>query len=173
MLLILISLLLSEIGVSSEADSTLPISTVEFRPSLRGIQADGTIFLFTLAYSGSVDIDFLRHTTGRYSSLGIRVGVEHFETGGPGGRTGGSPYIDYNLLLRSTLAGEKLRFDAFLGYAYHTSGLPQFYPSTGLVKYGAEFRWKIAPGIFGLLLKANGTKSAEVFGVGFYLGWDQ
>jgi hypothetical protein len=167
----LVSLLICELSPASEADSTAPVSTVQFRPGLRSIQVDATIFLFTAAYSGSVDIDFLQ--TGRQSALGIRTGVERFVTGGPGGPSGGSPYLDYNVLVRSTLSGESLRFDAFLGCAYHTSDLSQYYPSMGLVKYGAEFRWKIAPGVFGLLAKANGTKSAGTVGVGLYLGWDQ
>lgn len=172
-LLLLVGLSLYQTAAASEVDSTTSTPTVEFSPSLRGTQVDGTIFLFMLAYSGSVDIDFLRFTTRRESTLGIRVGAERFETGGVSGSTGGSPYLDYNVLLRTTLSGKFLRFDAYLGFAHHTSYYPQYYPSENLVKYGAELRWKIAPGVFGLLAKANGTKSAGVIGVGLYLGWDQ
>lgn len=120
-----------------------------------------------------MDIDFVQFRVGRRSSLGIRVGVERFSTGGSGGQTGGSPYLDYNLLLRSTLPGEAFRFDAYVGYTQHTSDHPQFYPAKGLVKYGAEARWKVAPGVFGVLLKANGTNSAGIVGIGLYFGWDQ
>ncbi len=158
------------IGRANEHDST--VSTAVFGPSLRSVQVDGTIFFFTAAYSGSVDVDFLQFKAGRRSSLGLRAGIEYFETGGVGGRTGGSPYLDYNVLLRSTLSGESLRFDAFLGYTRHTSDLPQYYPAKNLVKYGIELRWKIAPGVFGLLAKVNGTKSAATVGIGLYLGWD-
>lgn len=162
---------IGEISTAGERDSTQ--TAIEFAPGLRSVQLDGTVFLFNYAYSGSVDIDLLQFKTGRRSSIGIRAGVERFSTGGPGGQTGGSPYLDYNALLRSTLTGEAFRFDAFVGYAQHTSDHPQFYPAKGLVKYGAELRWKIAPGVFGLLLKANGTSSDGIVGIGLYFGWDQ
>ena len=166
-------LCLGGIGRANEQDSTAPTPRVVFGPYLRGVQVDGAIFFFSVAYSGSVDVDFLQFKEGRRSTLGIRAGVERFETGGPSGRTGGSPYLDYNVLLRSTLSGESLRFDALLGYVRHTSDFPQYYPARDLVKYGIEVRWKIAPGVFGLLAKANGTKSAGTVGIGLYCGWDQ
>lgn len=92
--------------------------------------------------------------------------------GGPGGRTGGSPFLDYNFLVRSTIADEMLRFDVFLGFAYHTS-MKKNNASKGLLKYGGELRWKVAPGVFGLLLKFNRTKSTGTGGIGLYFGWDQ
>jgi len=42
-----------------------------------------------------------------------------------------------------------------------------------LIKVGGELKWKIAPGVFGLLFKGNGTRSKGTVGIGLYLGWDQ
>lgn len=173
MFTILSYLLLSSLGLAQDRDTSSVETSIEFAPGLKSIQGDGTVFFFSVSYSGSVDLDFLRLGTTRHPSIGVRAGVEGFHTGGPGGSIGGSPYLDYNGLLRFTLEGTSLRLDGFVGYAYHTSSFPQFYRSEGLVKYGAELRWKIAPHVFGMLIKANGTKSAGIFGVGFYFGWDK
>jgi hypothetical protein len=141
---------------------------------LRSLQIDGSWLLFTASYGGSVDLDFFSFTKGRKSALGTRLGVERTLSGGPGsGHTGGSPYLDYNMLLRVTLPGESLRFDFLLGYSIETSEVPRYESPKGLVKVGGELRWKIAPGVFGLLVKANGTTSKGTAGIGLYLGWDQ
>jgi hypothetical protein len=154
-------------------DSASTVGGPEFGISFRSFQIDGSWLLFTAAYGGSVDIDFLSFTTGRQSSIGTRVGIERTISGGPGGHTGGSPYLDYNMLLRATLPGESLRLDLLLGYAIETSEVPQYESPKSVIKGGAELRWKIVPNLFGLLLKANGTPSKGTVGIGAYLGWDQ
>jgi len=165
--------LLTGVGYGEGVDSTLTGEGPEFGISLRGVQIDGSWLLFTAAYGGSIDLDFLSFMTGRRSSLGTRVGVEGIVTGGTGGHTGGSPYLDYNMLLRATLPGESLRLDVLLGYSIETSDTPFYEPSRGLIKAGAELRWKIVPNVFGLLLKGNGTNSKGTVGIGLYLGYDQ
>jgi hypothetical protein len=64
-------------------------------------------------------------------------------------------------------------FDFLLGYSIETSEVRHYESPKGSIKVGGELRWKIAPGVFGLLLKANGTESKGTAGIGAYLGYDQ
>ena len=157
--------------LESKDDSLARESQTGLGISLRSVTLDGSLFFFIADYGGSVDVDLLELKSAKKSSLGIRAGVEWLETGSVGGNS--SSYRDYNLLARYTIAGELLRLDFFLGYTSRNSGRPGFSSRENLAKYGGELRWKIGPGVFGLLAKANGTSTQDMVGIGLYVGWDQ
>jgi hypothetical protein len=138
----------------------------------RSVQADAIIFIFMSGVSGSCDVDILHRIAGGNSSLGLRAGLEQYQSGGAGGSTSGSPFVDYNLLLRSTVYGNYFRWDMYVGYMYHTTVNDRIYPSNSLIKYGIEFKWMFVPKICGLLFKASGGKNTGVLGFGFTLGFE-
>jgi hypothetical protein len=155
----------------SDSKDTLqndPRNKVELQ--FRSLQVDAIVFVFMSGVAGSFDIDILRRIAGGKSSLGLRGGVEQYQSGGPGGATSGSPFIDYNLLLRSTVEGNYFRWDMYVGYMYHTTVDDRIYPSSSLLKYGIEFKWMFVPKICGLLAKASGGRNTGVLGIGFTLG---
>jgi hypothetical protein len=139
----------------------------------RSIQLDATYFIFTSGFAGSIDIDMWRRVGGGKSYIGIRTGIEQYRTGGPGGETLGSPFVDYNLLFRSTVGGESFRWDIYLGYMYHTTSNASVYHSRSLLKFGTEVKWMLVPKIFGLLVKASGGGNTGTVGIGFTIGIEQ
>ncbi len=159
-------------AIADQKDSTCETVNVAFRPLVRSAQVDGTIFLYGAAYGGSVDIDIFQMHTTQPSSIGVRLGLERVGIGGPGGLKGGSPYLDYCSLVRLSFLGHSWRFDALLGYAYQQSKHPDISSSRPILRSGAELKWKILPGLFGLMLKGNASKSEAFIGIGVYGGWE-
>ena len=158
------------IGNAQQPDISKNENHFKFEPSLRSVQVDGTFAFFALDFGGSVDVDFIQFAGGKNSTFGIRAGMENWTGGSPGGS--GESYLDYNFLLRSTLPRKYFRIDLLVGYTYHIKNSLLF---GGGLKAGCEIRWKIAPGIFGMLTKMNWSilSSHGYAGIGFYIGYDQ
>ncbi|MBI5020716.1 MAG: hypothetical protein HZB59_04715 [Ignavibacteriales bacterium] len=165
----IILLYFTALSIAQQPDSSREKAHFEFAPSLKSIQVDGSIILLAYDYGGSVDIDFLKFTGKNNSSLGTRLGIEYLSSGDFGG--GRKSYLDYNLLVRHTVSGSQFRFDAIGGYAYQTR--QEISHQSGF-KIGLELRWKIAPSVFGMLVKWNKIVLFHGFvGVGLYLGYDR
>jgi hypothetical protein len=149
-------------------DTLIGGDRVVFSPKLKSIQIDGTTTVYTSgALGGSIDADFLSLARNSAASLGTRLGVDRYIWGNFGGVEG--DYLDYDALLRFSLSGQSVRFDLFGGTAYRINmEAPSSYWGWG-PKFGVQFRWRILPGILGLLFKWNGHAG----GVGLYGGWDQ
>jgi len=155
-------------GVSAQEKIPNPDDVVGFHPQLRSVLFDAEWALFMGGISGSVDIDLIRLPSSLHSSFGVRFGVDRYFSGSVGGATAGSPFTDYNILVRHTASGSLLRLDIYLGYSYHTTSYPTYVPSKGGAKFGVEIRWKLVEHIFSLLAKLS-----RPAGVGGSIGWDR
>jgi hypothetical protein len=134
---------------------------------LRSILLDFESLLFIGGVSGSVDVDFVRLASSNFSTLGVRFAVDRYAYGGPGGSAEGSPFTDFNILLRHTASGSVLRFDVYFGYCYYTNSTRSSLPPSGGLKFGVEIRVKFLPHIMSLL-----AKFSKPLGVGLSFGWD-
>ena len=156
--LVLIGLLAADSTSAQERDTPLPDSAgVCFQ--LRSVLIDGVVSPLDVGFSGSVDVDFVRIRSSNLSTFGLRLGVDHYVDANPGGS---SPFTDYDIFVRHTASGKVLRFDIYFGYSYFT------HTRQGGVKFGIEFRFKLAEHFLGLLAKLS-----VPLGLGFSGGWDR
>jgi hypothetical protein len=149
-------------------DSVHSSSQGEFGLQFRSIQCDGVYFFYVSGVAGSIDLDLLQHVPGPQATLGIRAGVETYHTVARTSEATGSSYLDYNLLLRSTVEAELLRYDVYAGYTYHNS--QSTHSGEGLFKCGIEIKYMLIPHIAGILFKASGGRRYGVIGAGFTVG---
>ena len=152
-------------------DSVLTPSQREMSLQFRSIQCDGVYFFNASGIAGSIDLDLFQHVPGPGSTLGIRAGIETYHAVGSRGQRTGPSYVDYNLLLRSTVEAQPLRCDLYAGYAYHTS--QKTYSPEGLFKVGVDLKYMLIPNIAGILLKASGGRHYGVIGAGFTIGFSR
>lgn len=132
---------------------------------LRSVLIDGEYLLFSAGISGSVDVDVIHFRSRLRSALGIRFGIDHYSTGSPGGSTSGSPFTDYNVLLRHSASGRIIRLDFYGGYSYHV-----LYPNHGSPtwKAGLDIRVYFMEHFMSALGKISWPG-----GIGFSLGWER
>ena len=154
-------LIVGSVSASQESDSSLTSAAVSY-PRFRSVLVDLALAPFLAGVSASVDVDLVRLPSAHLSTLGIRLAVDRYIFGGPGGEGSGSPALDYDVLIRHTASGSVLRFDVYIGYAYYASRA-----ASGL-KFGIEFRLAIVEHIWGFLAKLS-----LPMGVGFSAGWEQ
>lgn len=148
-------------------------SGFSFKPGL-GLFADAVTIIKANTLSASVDFDLFRKESMKNYAFGLRGSIEHYSNLDLGGKVGGSPYTDYNLLGRFTIADEKTRFDLYSGIDYHTTSLPGIYKPAFLPKAGIEFRLPLSKRILYFIAKA-GTSFKEdttILGIGFSVGYD-
>ncbi len=126
---------------------------------LRSILVDGVVSPLSLGVSGAIDVDVVRIPSSNDATFGLRLGIDRYVTGNPGGD---DPRLDYDVFIRHTASGKDLRFDLYFGFSYFT------HTSQGGVKLGVDFRFKLAQHFLSLL----GKLSAPL-GLGFSAGWDR
>ena len=155
-----------------------PIST----PRFRSIQLDYATIYFISTASLSIDIDLMQlRMSKNMTFLGFRAGIERIQAFDFDGEIDGSPFLDYNLLVRLSTAGTESRIDVYAGYAYRTSlrENPYYRPfvSAGSFKFGFDGKWMMIDKVFGLVLKLNivrgGHENVGSGGIGFVLAWDR
>ena len=149
-------------------DSVLASSQKGFRLQFRSIQCDGVYLFVASGIAGSIDVDLFQHVPGPGASLGVRAGAETYHAVGSRGQTTGPTYIDYNLLLRSTVDTQLLRCDLYAGYTYHTS--QNAHSPEGLFKCGIDLKYMLIPKIAGVLIKLSGGRNYGIIGAGFTVG---
>jgi hypothetical protein len=154
--------------MAEKQDSVLTPPQKEISLQFRSIQCDGVYFFLASGIAGSIDLDLLQHVPGPQATLGIRTGIETYHAVGSGGQTTGPSYVDYNLLLRSTVEVQMLRCDLYAGYTYHTS--QQTHSGEGLFKCGIDLKYMLIPRVAGVLIKASGGRNYGVIGAGFTVG---
>jgi hypothetical protein len=154
--------------MAEKQDSVPTPSQKEIGLQLRSIQCDGVYFFNASGIAGSIDLDLLQHVPGPRASLGIRAGIETYHAVGSRGETTGPRYVDYNMLLRSTVDTQLLRCDLYAGYTYHTS--QQNHSQEGLFKCGIDLKYMLIPHVAGILIKASGGRNYGVIGAGFTVG---
>jgi hypothetical protein len=151
-----------------QVKTATPRDSLLVGPQLRSVLLDVYWVLFIGGISAEVDIDFLQFRTQPLSTLGVRLGLDHYASGGPGGPTGGSPFTDYDLLLRHTVSGSLVRFDLCVGYCYYTTSSPKYYPAKDGWKFGVEIRFKVIEHFLSAL-----GKFSRSGGIGGSIGWDR
>ncbi len=126
---------------------------------VRSVLVDAVLSPLDIGASGSIDLDLIRSPSSNLATFGLRFGVDHYVPANPGGS---SASTDYDIFIRHTSSGRVLRFDMYFGYSYFTP------TRQGGVKFGIEFRLKLAEHFLGLLAKLSAP-----LGLGFSGGWDR
>ena len=126
---------------------------------VRSVLVDGVLSPLDVGVSGSLDLDFVRIPSSNLATFGLRFGVDHYMPANPGGS---SASTDYDIFIRHTASGRVLRFDMYFGYCYFS------HIGQGGVKFGIEFRFKLAEHFLGLLAKLSAP-----LGLGLSGGWDR
>ena len=156
------------------------VSVPAFNLHFRNMQANATTLVYINTLGASCDIDAVRLDTDL--DLGWRVSIQRtwkrlFGFGHSVERIQGSPFTDYDLLLRFSMSSKELRQDFLLGYTYNTGTGQPFIPyePSGKMKVGAEVRWNVVSQFAAILFKVNWqtggrTKPLIVLGVGVAVG---
>jgi hypothetical protein len=154
--------LISAIQLSmSQIDTVSRDASTNVPPRFRGIQGDFVTLVFSRGVTLSGDLDlFSFGAPNRKAFFGLRGGLEYIAHGNPGGSEYGSPYFDYNLLVRATFKRRHARAELYSGYSYRTSLNGGTYPSAGQFKFGVELKWMFVDDMFGLILKLCGARGA-------------
>ena len=103
----------------TQADDISRVDSTERYPQLRSVLLQAEVAPFIVGFGGLIDYDFVRFPSQHLSTFGIRISVDHYQYGGPGGESSYSPALDYNILLRHTASGSVVRFDILFNDNYY------------------------------------------------------
>jgi len=133
-------------------------------PNFAGVQLDFTTILFISEYGGQLDY--------RFHNIGVRLGVEHYYSVSLGGQTLGSPFTNYNFLLRHSLRGKIFWFDLVGGLTYYKTSASNYYPDRVMLRAGFELSYHFIHNIVGIILKSSTSfkESTGFIGIGLSIG---
>lgn len=116
-----------------------------------------------------MDFDgFVPSVESRTVTIGVRFGPEWMVWGAPGDDS--NHRMDYNLLMRTSIAGEVARVDLLLGYSWVGGSASSW--GGNVFKGGADLRFKLFANGAGLLFKVSSSRVTTFVGVGLFLGYD-
>jgi hypothetical protein len=128
-------------------------------PGFRDFQFDYVTLLSSSTTSFSFDYDVMPLTVAENPAFfGIRAGIDYLQSSGISGSSNGSPFSDYNLLVRLTSKIQHSRVDIYTGYSYRTSPDEGF--SGAQFKLGLEFKYLFAHDTFGFIMKLCAVRGA-------------
>lgn len=131
--------------------------------SLRSIQAHVTTLLVINTVGAACDINMMTFAPREELVAGLRIGFQHVAISSLGSDGGshsyGSPFTDFDFLLRLSSTDSLLISDFYFGYSYHygTSKPYRPYPSSSKFKYGGELKSILLEPFGGLILEFNST----------------
>ena len=160
---------------SEQGSTTRRKSDWRLAPKLSSVQGEYVTAIFSGSFGGSVDVDFFRDVASQQMGAGLRVGLERIGRGGFGGEQAGSPYWQYDVLLRTSLLSTQryFRIDLYLGGTYHdpTAGFGVMSRQV-MLKGGIDIRLRLSTYPVGLMLKFEKSKAIDNGGLGLYFGFD-
>ena len=146
----------------ARADEGARVDSMGRYPQLRSVLLQAEVAPFIVGFGGLIDYDFVRFPSQHLSTFGVRISVDHYTFGGPGGESSDSPALDYNILLRHTASGSVVRFDIYLGYCHYSK------KNTDYLKFGIDIQFAIIDHFWSLLAKLSLPA-----GIGFSAGWQK
>ena len=146
----------------ARADEGARVDSMGRYPQLRSVLLQAEVAPFIVGFGGLIDYDFVRFPSQHLSTFGVRISVDHYKFGGPGGEDSDSPALDYNILLRHTASGSVVRFDIYLGYCHYSK------KNTDYLKFGIDIQFAIIDHFWSLLAKLSLPA-----GIGFSAGWQK
>ncbi len=133
-------------------------------------QVDVTSLFFVNTLSGSFDVNFYDIDAENY--LGVRLGLDYFNKGTPGGPEEGSPFTDIDLLGKLSISGKYAEVNLCPGFTIHSSTSKLNNNDNGLyLKAAGEIKLKLYKDYAGLILKVGLSKEAYG-GLGIYFGFN-
>lgn len=145
---------------------------LSLNPKFFGVQIDFNTLLLIYEYGGHLDYDIFSDPNDFYN-IGIRLGLEHYYTSSFGGETFGSPFTNYNLVLRNSLRGKILWFDMVGGLTYYKTSASDYYPDEILLRAGFELSYRFMNNFFGILIKGSTSfkERTGFIGIGLSIGY--
>lgn len=152
--LVILFLIFCNINYPQDTQATPDDNKLLLNPIFFGVQFDITTILFIYQYGGQLDYD-LFSATNKFHNIGIRLSIEHYHSVSIGGTTLGSPFTNYNLLLRHSLRGNVFWFDLVGGLTYYNTSASKYYPDEVLLRAGFELSYHLFHNIIGIILKGS------------------